>query len=133
MTPKAIKFGYFDWLRAASSQAVLIGHALNIFLPSIFMVERADGFLEAARTVPYVQNLGVVVFFAHSGYLVTNAVLRKMISPQYGLVPFMVDRATRIFVPFVPAVLIVWSFDTLLLGPGRSTDSRICRWMSGPE
>ncbi len=102
-----VKLGYFDWLRAASSQAVLIGHALTIFLPSIFMVERADGFLEAARTVPYVQNLGVVVFFARSGYMVTNAVSGEMAAPQFGLEHLIVNRATSIFVPYVRTALIM--------------------------
>lgn len=131
MSAQAVKLGYFDWLRAASSQAVLLGHALNIFLPSIFMVERPDGLLEASRALPYIQNLGVVVFFALSGYLVTTAVLRKMASEQYGLAPFIVDRATRIFVPFVPAVLIVWLLDTLLLGSApfnRFTDLPLDLW-----
>lgn len=109
----------------------MLGHALNIFLPSVFMVERPDGFFEASRDIPYIQNLGVVVFFALSGYLVTAAVLRKSASEHYGLASFIVDRATRIFVPFVPAVLVVWWLDRLLLGTGafnRFTDLPLDVW-----
>ncbi len=125
------KLGYFDWLRALSSQSVVVGHALNIFLPSLFMVERADGFLEAARNVPYIQNLGVVVFFALSGYLVTSSVVRKARMPHYSFEAFLVDRATRIFVPLLPAIALVWIFDTLLLGAGADnpyTDVSLGPW-----
>lgn len=109
---------YFDIWRALSSQAVLLGHALNIFLPAYFMSQRADGSFEASRPVLYIQNVGVVVFFALSGYLVTRAVSRRLGDPAYGIRQFAIDRATRIFVPFLPAVVLVLAFDSLLLGAG---------------
>ena len=109
---------YFDIWRALSSQAVLVGHALNIFLPAYFMSQRADGSFEASRPMLYIQNVGVVVFFALSGYLVTRAVGRRLDDPAYGIRQFAIDRTTRIFVPFLPAVALVWVFDSLLLGAG---------------
>lgn len=109
---------YFDIWRALSSQAVLVGHALNIFLPAYFMSQRADGTFEASRPVLYVQNLGVVIFFALSGYLVTRAASRRWDEPGYGMRMFIIDRASRIFVPFLPAVALIWAFDSALLGAG---------------
>ena len=46
---------YFDVVRALSSQMVLVGHSLNIFVPAVF--------LRSHRDVFYMQNLGVVLFF----------------------------------------------------------------------
>lgn len=109
---------YFDVVRGLSAQAVLVGHSLNIFFPGIMMSPGGHGYV-ARGDVLYVQNLGVLAFFVLSGYLVTRSLTRK--PTWYGAGDYVVDRAARIFVPFLPAVLVIWATDLLVFGGGRTS------------
>lgn len=105
---------YFDAVRALSAQMVLVGHAFNIFLPGTFMVV-SRGRLRPSTEIFYMQNLGVLLFFVLSGFLVSRSALTKMSSPTWGYTDYLLERMARIFVPFVPAVLLVSVFDRLIL------------------
>ncbi len=94
---------------------VLIGHALNLFFPGYFMVERTGGSLEARTGLLYVQNLGVTIFFLLSGFLITASAMRGIQRHEYGLAYFLADRFARIFTPLVPILLIVFVGDRVLL------------------
>lgn len=93
---------YFDVVRALSSQMVLVGHSLNLFLPAVFLRRGS-----AHRSVPYMQNLGVVLFFVLSGFLVSSSVMRRSANGSYGFRQYAIERATRILVPFVPALVLI--------------------------
>lgn len=106
---------YFDAVRGLSAQMVVVGHSLNLFLPAVFMVQRSNG---TYRTMPgmfYMQSLGVLLFFVLSGFLVSRSALTKMASPGYTFGEFFLERFARIFVPFVPAVLLVAIADRVVL------------------
>src|SRR4051794_19892970 len=92
---------FFDAARAVSAQLVVLGHGLNVGCPALFMVATNAGLLEARAQVFYIQNLGVLVFFLISGYLVTSSAMRY---PQdiSGFVEFIIRRFSRIFTPLVP-------------------------------
>jgi peptidoglycan/LPS O-acetylase OafA/YrhL len=105
----AQRFFFFDVLRGVSAQMVLVGHALNVFFPAVFMTVAPDGLLQARPLLPYVQNLGVLVFFCISGYLVTASVMRRSASASYGLADFLLDRFARIFTPLVPLLLLLYA------------------------
>lgn len=76
---------FFDIVRGVSAQFVVVGHALNVCFPAIFMVPAAAGVLEAKAGLFYLQNVGVLVFFCISGYLVTASVVRRSVRPDYRL------------------------------------------------
>ncbi len=70
----------------------------------------------------YMQNLGVLLFFVLSGFLVSRSAFTRMSSPTWGYADYLLERTARIFVPFVPAVLFVSVFDRLILH-GHDTPS----------
>ena len=91
-----------DLARGVAAQLVLIGHAMS------------DAGLQNPKWL--YQNLGVAAFFVLSGLLVTHSVLNKQ--KDYGFPEYLVDRGARIFVPYIPAVvLIVVSSRAFLGGP----------------
>jgi peptidoglycan/LPS O-acetylase OafA/YrhL len=110
---------YFDAVRGLSAQMVVVGHSLNLFLPAAFMVQRANGTYRTTSGIFYMQSYGVLLFFVLSGFLVSRSALAKMSSPGYTFGEFFLERLARVFVPFVPAVLLVAVTDRLVLH-GRS-------------
>lgn len=106
---------YFDAIRGLSAQMVVVGHSMNIFLPAFFMIERANGTFRTTTGVFYMQNFGVMLFFVLSGYLVSRSALTKMVNPAYTFGEYFLERFARVFVPFVPAVILVALFDRLVL------------------
>lgn len=79
-----------DLMRGLSAQVVLIGHAFD-----------ANG----VTLSHYFPDLAVVVFLFLSGFLVTYSAAAK--GAAYSFTEFVIDRGSRIFVPYVPAMLIV--------------------------
>lgn len=109
-----------DLVRGAAAQMVLVGHAINVFLPHLFMQNGPRGLLEARAGFFYVQNFAVMMFFYVSGYLITASFLAKRERPGWGLAQFLGDRFARIFTALVPLILILAVFDpTLLEGSAR--------------
>jgi peptidoglycan/LPS O-acetylase OafA/YrhL len=79
-----------DLMRGLSAQVVLMGHALD-----------ANGV-----TLPcYPPDLAVVLFLFISGFLITYSTAVK--GADYTLPEFLIDRGARIFVPYLPAMLVV--------------------------
>jgi peptidoglycan/LPS O-acetylase OafA/YrhL len=109
---------FFDIVRGLSAQMVLVGHALNVCFPAVFMQPTATGLMEARPGLFYIQNLGVLVFFCISGFLVTASVLRRTKHPGYGLPNYLVDRVARIFTPLLPLLAILFVVDNLLSRQG---------------
>jgi peptidoglycan/LPS O-acetylase OafA/YrhL len=112
------KLPFFDLLRGVSSQMVLFGHALNVCFPSVFMHADVDGVMQANPGLFYVQNLGVLIFFCISGFLVTKSVLRRTRRGGYHIQDFLIDRISRIFTPLLPLLVLLFVVDNLLLRNG---------------
>ncbi len=117
---------FFDIVRGVSAQMVLVGHALNGCFPAFFMVEAANGLLEARKGLFYAQNLGVLMFFYISGYLVTASVMRRSSRPDYGLQSYLLDRFARIFTP-----LFYLAFERHYVGVRRVPSRRLVAANSG--
>ncbi|WP_180987317.1 acyltransferase [Arthrobacter sp. AFG20] len=107
--PRTIVF--FDFARGISAQAVVLGHALNIFLPGIFMVP--------GQRVFYIQSFAVVIFFVLSGYLITSAVLKKRSHAGFTFGTYLLDRVARVVYPLLPAVALIVAFDFLVFQGSR--------------
>lgn len=111
---------FFDMVRGLSAQLVVVGHALNVCFPAFFMVDPGNGVLEARKGLFFLQNLGVLVFFCISGYLITSSVLRKSAQPSYGVRTFLLDRFARIFTPLVPLLLLLFVVENTLFRDRQS-------------
>ncbi len=88
---------FIHFLRAASSQIVLIGHcaALNQLIEISFL--------------SFLPSFSVMVFFVLSGFVISYSTSLK--GESYGLSNYLVDRFSRIYITLLPALLI-----TFLLG-----------------
>jgi peptidoglycan/LPS O-acetylase OafA/YrhL len=101
-----------DLLRALAAQTVCIGHAINF----------GNG-----KTVTNTPNVGVLLFFLLSGFVIAYTLSMKSADDDYGLVSFGIERFSRIYSAFLPAVLAIAAADYLMqyLGhplPGDPTD-----------
>ncbi|MDP5227252.1 MULTISPECIES: acyltransferase family protein [Arthrobacter] len=102
---------FFDFARGVSAQAVVLGHALNIFLPAIFMPPGGHVF--------YIQSFAVIIFFVLSGFLITSAVLKKKDREDFTFGSYLIDRVARVIYPLIPALGLILAGDLLMFG--RST------------
>ena len=92
-----------DFLRALAAQLVCVGHALSFFLgwhPS---------------SLPYMQNVGVLLFFLISGFLITRTLAIKSNDPSYGFKIFFIERFSRIYSGLIPALLFVVIVDGMTI------------------
>lgn len=112
MTPEKFKLSsgssvVLDVVRAVSSQVVVFGHGISIFGILTFLHE---------PYFPWIQNIAVVVFFLLSGFLITYSTVRKAGNDlTYGFRHYFVDRFSRIYTAFVPAIIFVLLVDSLAL------------------
>ncbi len=96
MTPAQASL--LDTLRAVAAQIVLVGHVYS-------MVLRPD------RTLG-IGDLGVVIFFVLSGFLIAYTTLSRCGQSSYDLRRYLTDRFSRIFVPYVPALVLILLADS---------------------
>jgi peptidoglycan/LPS O-acetylase OafA/YrhL len=112
MTADQHRSFYLDAVRRIAAQLVLVGHAVNTIWPHAFLTN-ADGVWQMRPGVFYVQDLGVMLFFAMSGYVIAMAALRVTNAAE-GRVDwrrFMADRASRILLPLWPALALTLAID----------------------
>jgi peptidoglycan/LPS O-acetylase OafA/YrhL len=89
-----------DALRVLAAQMVLIGHIYSIVLVPTGTLGIGD--------------LGVVIFFVLSGFLIVLTTLQRRSRPGYGLKVYLIDRFCRVFVPYLPALLCIVAMDTVV-------------------
>lgn len=82
---------YIDLLRVMAVNLVVYAHLVVIF--------------EMKAPKPY--GLGVVMSFLLSGFLIFSTAWARNNKDGTGLTDFLIDRASRIFVPLLPALLLV--------------------------
>ena len=92
-----------DLLRAVAAQAVCIGHAVNFFMwqwrPTHF---------------PLMQNVGVLLFFILSGFLIAHTLAQRSDDPSYSFGHFVIDRFARIYSGLLPALAFVLMLDSII-------------------
>ncbi len=89
---------FLDLLRAIAAQLVLFGHAYSM--------------LYNPGAQPRVGDLGVLVFFLLSGFLICyTSLVKREANSGYGFRLFFVDRFFRIFTVYVPALFFVLVMD----------------------
>jgi peptidoglycan/LPS O-acetylase OafA/YrhL len=90
-----------DFVRFVAAFAVLFGHGI-----SYFAVARDW----QAPAVPYMQNIGVLVFFVLSGFLIAFVLHQSRINGgSFG--SYLIDRLARIYSALVPSMIFVGAID----------------------
>lgn len=113
------QLSYFDAVRGASAQLVVLGHGAVLAFPELFAIRARDGTYAARPDQFHVQSFGVLVFLVLSGFLIAGSVRRRRSAdPDYGLRAFMIDRWARIFTPLLPALVLVVVVDRWLFAGG---------------
>ncbi|MDO6579747.1 acyltransferase [Photobacterium sp. 2_MG-2023] len=96
-----------DIIRFSSAQLVIWGHLLNYY----FGYHNSPASLLGNGKL-FIQNLGVVVFFILSGYLIGHSVLRQhKKNAEHPFLEYFIDRFSRIYVTLVPCLLLIVSID----------------------
>jgi peptidoglycan/LPS O-acetylase OafA/YrhL len=85
-------------LRIIAAEMVCWGHANNL------------GGLSNA----YMADDGVLVFFLLSGFLIAYTLDQKSRDPSYGIVSFGIERFSRIYTAYLPALLLIGLISALL-------------------
>jgi peptidoglycan/LPS O-acetylase OafA/YrhL len=88
-----------DCIRGLSAMAVMVGHALPM-LPNPPML----------GTRYPLQSYAVILFFALSGFLIAY---NCMVKRDYSFSHYAIDRFSRIFTAFIPAIMLVALIDPL--------------------
>lgn len=108
---------WLDFIRGISAQLVLFGHLL------------AFNGMQSDYGLPMVQNFGVLVFFVLSGYLITQTTLLK--GREYGFKRYLIDRFSRIFFSYLPALILISIFDFLLInGLDKKFNDSLTNWLA---
>lgn len=89
---------YLDLLRGFAAQLVLLGHIYSMVL---FPGETLG-----------LGDLGVIIFFILSGFLISYTSLSKVSRGNYSFSAYLTDRFFRIFVPYIPAVVLILLLDS---------------------
>jgi len=99
-----------DFLRAGAAQMVCCGHAWNLY---------------KLGPPTYLPQLGVILFFVISGFVIAHTLMTNVRQPDYGMIDFAIDRSARIMTALVPAVFLIAVLDFVAirfgidLGGGR--------------
>jgi peptidoglycan/LPS O-acetylase OafA/YrhL len=94
-----------DLIRGVSAQIVVVGHGLSYF--GIFTFLHEPNF-------PWMQNIAVLIFFILSGFLISYSTVRRSLSDvNYGFSYYFVDRFSRIYIPFIAAIIFVLIIDLI--------------------
>jgi peptidoglycan/LPS O-acetylase OafA/YrhL len=101
-------FPWLDWLRFAAALEVLLYHVRTSYFAAFGDLVPADQTL-VVRVWFALTRFGpeaVVLFFVLSGFLVGGRSIERLIAGQFRIGDYLVDRVTRIYVPYVPALVL---------------------------
>lgn len=104
---------YLDFVRATAAMSVLFGHSAVMFLSEMHFSKMN------------IQSIGVLVFFLMSGFLISYSVFRKYDDPNYTFKHFFIDRFSRIYCAFLPALIFVWLLDMQTMALPVDSSARI--------
>lgn len=91
-----------DLIRGVSAQMVVIGHLL-----SFLKIYPNSNTLNPL----YIQNVGVVIFFILSGFLISYSLLNKLRNQQYTFKEYFIERFSRIYSGFIPSLFLILLID----------------------
>ncbi len=93
-----------DVFRILAAIFVMVGHGFSFFQISI---------LKDEKSFPYIQNIGVVVFFLVSGFLTAFSLSRKNESHNYSFKEFILNKINRIYREYLPGLVLIAIIDAI--------------------
>ena len=98
---------YLDLLRSISAQLVVVGHGISFC--NIFIYLQKPHF-------PWIQNIAVLIFFLLSGFLISYSITNRLAREEnYSFGLYFIDRFSRIYTAFLPAILLVFIVDSICI------------------
>jgi peptidoglycan/LPS O-acetylase OafA/YrhL len=124
---------HLDMIRGLAAVQVLVYHATGLFIDSSTKSQLP---LTAARILNAVTGSGgeaVMVFFVLSGLLIGTGVVQEVGRGRWSWSRYLLNRATRMYVVLLPALLITWALDQtgLWLFAGRPDPAE--DWVGNPD
>ncbi len=118
-----VKNGFWlDLVRCLAALMVLVCHARGTSLPEFGLLDASQKNISV--TIFYaVFRAGygaVITFFVLSGYLVLGKVFQRLKSGTFDWHNYAIDRATRIFIPLIPAVIVSYVVNWFMNGQNIS-------------
>ena len=93
-------------LRLIAAQLVLVGHEINVL--------KLTSWLKFSNGI-YIQFVAIVIFFLISGFLIPYSVVRKLSDKGYSFVSYLIERFSRIYSGYLPAILLVIILDAIYI------------------
>ena len=109
--PPRKHYNFILWLHAFAALLITYHHSIHVLFSQLGLQSRLINFVNAHIIAPFgldLGYLGVVIFFAVSGFLNTESLQR------YSSVKYLWKKATRIFLPLFLALGGLWGFSRLL-------------------
>lgn len=92
-------------IRTIASQMVIIGHGIS-FMGILLFLQYPN--------FPWFQNIAVIIFFLLSGFLISFTSYKKK-STDYKFTNFFIDRFSRIFIFYIPALFFIILFNYITI------------------
>ncbi len=101
---------WLDWLRFGAAFVVLLCHTRGFFFVEYGALDSSSRTLLTATlfAMTRIGSEAVILFFVLSGYFVCGAAIKKMLAGTFNVKAYAIDRSTRIYVSYVPALILTW-------------------------
>ena len=93
-----------DIIRISAALFVLVGHSFSFYQLSI---------LKDQAFFPYIQNIGVVLFFLLSGFLSAYTLTNKNKNHDYCFKEYFIHKVLRVYKEYLPALFLIAIIDAI--------------------
>ena len=99
---------WLDWCRFLAAFVVMMVHARAFAFASYGSIDadQQHGITAAFYMATRIGTQGVLVFFVLSGFLVGGKAIERFRDGSFSTSDYVIDRCSRILVPFIPALLL---------------------------
>lgn len=97
---------FLDAFRIIAAMMVFLGHSLGYYQYTIFKDE---------TYFPYLQNIGVVLFFLLSGFLNAYSLEVRNKDNQYSIIKFIKHKSIRFYREYIPGLICILIIDVIFI------------------
>jgi len=102
-----------DLIRALAACAVMVGHLRALFFVDFRQLSHKSWPLQALYFLTGFRHQAVIIFFVLSGFLISSTVIRSYVLGKWSWREYALNRATRLYVVFIPGLLLGFFWDRL--------------------